>query len=426
MSAIAICCFMICLAIVLSWFRVRADMFSPARVFAFVWALTIGLAELKMSRLQHAWSPESWLVLLLGPTAFLAGVFILYVLHLRAPLHPVAGIRIVWRSLPVVENRLFYAAAVLFVLFLVGYGSIIVSGREIPVFSARPGRARLAFQLFGVGLFLHNAVLIVLLTVIYHLKVPDKKLRKGALAAMSVLSVVMYGLTLQRFQIVMTAILCVMLLYYTTRHLRPRTLAVYLSLAAVFFLLISTVRSGQLFMYYLYVDSRMTFPPQFAVLTEPYMYFAMNVENFARGVDRLDQFSLGAFSFDFVGALTGLKHWIREYFGLVETPHLISGYNTYTFFWTYYRDFGVAGLACLSLLAGMIASSVYYAMRKRPTVQTITWYGICIFVMLFSFYLNPLTFLWFVYDLVVLALVLRLVVPRESSAQFLAGGGVTA
>lgn len=417
MTPVAFLCFLICFAVLVSMFRARADALSPARVFGFVWSLTIGLADLKLSRLQHAWSAESWLVVLLGPLCFLAGRFAVWVVHLRVPLTPIRELRESWRESPVNGRYLFRAGVVLFLLFLVGYAAILLSGKEIPVFSARPGRARLAFQLFGLGLFLHNAVLIVLITVLAFLSGQVRLFRRGVLVGMSAVSVLLYGLTLQRFQIMMTVILCLALLYYTTRALRPGRIALLFSLAAVFFLLISTVRSGQLFVLYLYLNSQMTFDPRFAALTEPYMYFAMNVENFARAAGRLQEYSYGVFTLDFLGALSGLKHWLREYAGLVENPFLVSGYNTYSFFWTYYRDFGIVGLAGLSWVLGVGVGFLYHTMRARPSLRTMVWYAVAIFVMLFSFYLNPLTFLWFVYNLAVLAVILRGALPEASTVQ---------
>ncbi len=418
MPMLALLCFVVCGLLVLSGLRKGSDLLSPGRVFGSVWCLTLGLAELKLSRLQHAWSMESWIVLLIGPAAFLVGVFSVAVVTDHSHETGLEGIRARWRKQYLDTDRLFRAVTVLFLLFLLGFGSILASGKEIPVFSAQPGRARLAFQLFGVGLFLHNAFLIVLFSLIYVLSVGKRRLSKLALEGMSAASVLLYGLTLQRFQIVMAAIVCVAFLYYATCHLRVMTVTGYLAVAVLFFLLISTVRSGQLFVYYLYLDSRMTFPPAYAVFTEPYMYFAMNVENYARAIDGLSSLSWGVFTLDPLAAVTGLKHWMRDYFGIVETPYLNSGYNTYTFFWPYYRDFGVVGLALLSLVGGGVVSTVYRRMKREPTVGRVAWYCVCVFVMLFSFYLNPLTFLWFAYNLVALALVLRFVVrkPRPRAA----------
>jgi len=111
------------------------------------------------------------------------------------------------------------------------------------------------------------------------------------------------------------------------------------------------------------------------------MYVVMNPENFARSMEKLDHFTLGYFTFDPVFALVGLKYWVIEYFALNYTAYLISGYNTYTAYWWYYRDFGVIGTGFIPLLLGVVIGSLYYSMRKRPSFQILSAYSVCVFVM---------------------------------------------
>jgi hypothetical protein len=124
-------------------------------------------------------------------------------------------------------------------------------------------------------------------------------------------------------------------------------------------------------------------------------------------MNHIDQFTYGYYTFDFVTSLTGIKHWMQEYFNLEETPFLFSGYNTYTAFWTYYRDFGVFGLFSIGLLGGSGISALYYSMRKKPKFHTLAAYCIAVFVMLMSFFNSQIGFLWFLYDAIVLYLIVR-------------------
>jgi oligosaccharide repeat unit polymerase len=143
------------------------------------------------------------------------------------------------------------------------------------------------------------------------------------------------------------------------------------------------------------------------------MYFVMNLENFARSVNHLDYHTYGYFTFDFITSIAGLKYWIVEYFNLERMPYLISGYNTYTAFWWFYSDFGVIGLALIPWVLGFSAGLLYYRMRSRPTIKSVTAYGVMIFIMLFSFFNFPISFLWFEYNLLMIYLFLRWVmIPR--------------
>ncbi len=144
------------------------------------------------------------------------------------------------------------------------------------------------------------------------------------------------------------------------------------------------------------------------------MYVVMNLENFTRSVDRLDAFTYGYYTFDFTTALFGLKHWISDYFGLIDTPYLVSSYNTYTSFWTFYRDFGVPGVAVIPALLGWGISSSYYWMRTNPNLRSLTFYSVAVFVMFISFFNSPLGFLWFVYNMLVVYIILRVIRVRPN------------
>jgi oligosaccharide repeat unit polymerase len=393
-------CFGVCLLCIVSSFRRDADPFSPGRVFTVIWSLAIGLVELKFSRLQEIWPAEVWFQVLLGPLAFLTGIFITYVLNLNTPVLGKDQIRRVWRTRELQADRLFWIVVLLFALYAVAFLIILViKGTTPPLFSLRPGTARLEFTMWGVGLFLHHVAPIMFLSVVFAVAVRGHRTRKWILAGMTLVSVLTYFTLLQRYQLMMGATMAFGLTYYTTRHIRWSTILPYLLGSVGLFYWVSTLRSAMnLFLVYLYRESKMTFPVAYAWATEPYMYVSMNLEDLARGIARLDHHTYGYYSFNFLVSLSGLKHWIESYFVLDDTPYIVSGYNTYTAFWVYYRDFGDFGLLLLPLIAGLIIGTLYYAMRREPTLDRISLYSLCIFVMLISFFNNPLSLLWFVYS----------------------------
>ena len=139
----------------------------------------------------------------------------------------------------------------------------------------------------------------------------------------------------------------------------------------------------------------------------------MNLENFARAVNRLEYHTFGYFTFDFVTAIAGLKYWISDYFGVDRMPYLISGYNTYTAFWSFYRDFGIIGLVLIPLLLGFGISMMYYRMRRKPSIKSVTAYGVMVFVMVISFFNFPISFLWFEYNVLALYWLLRWTMPKK-------------
>ncbi len=414
MSWISVACFGICAGIILTLFRRGADPLSPARVFGFIWSLAIGLAELKLSRLQHEWNADSWVLLLTGITAFLAGIFITYVLHLNTELVPIKRMRQLLRREEVREERLFWliclGVAVYSLAYIVNY--LMRGWLPIAVVGTKLGRTE--FNVSGVTLFLFSAAFIIFFTVLYYVQVPGKKGRKIFITTISLIVLGSYILLLQRYQIIMAAMICFTLLYYATHIIRLRTTLPLLLVVIGFFYWIASLRLGQLLVTYLYWVSKMRFSMDYVLLTEPYMYVVMNLENFARSVNLLDHHTYGYFTFDFVTAISGLKYWVVDYFNLDRTPFLTSSYNTYTAFYWFYSDFGVIGLALIPLILGLGTGTLYYRMRSSPTIKSVTAYGVMVFVMFISYFNFPFAFLWFEYNLLALYGFLRwTVVPRK-------------
>jgi oligosaccharide repeat unit polymerase len=367
------------------------------------------LTDLKLSHLQHEWPPIVWLQVLIGPYSFLLGAGLVYIIKLNKEICTIETIRNYRNQYNLNTSRIYFSIIALFILFIFGYGVIYLYTGEIPVFSPKPGVARANFTMFGIGLFLHNVVLIVLFTVIYVILVQEKTKKKLFLGALSVISVALYSLTLQRYQIFMTILLVIILLYYTTNKIKLSTTLAAGFLIVVFFFLVSSFRAGEIIILVLYKISKMKFSPEYAVFTEPYMYVTMNLENFARSIEKIEEYSLGYYTFDFVTALTGLKRWISEYFFLTENPFLISSYNTYSAFWTYYRDFGVLGIFVIPFFGGIGISSLYYSLRGKPTLFKISIYGILIYGVVFSFFNSIFGFLWYVYNIVILIVVFKFI-----------------
>jgi len=413
MSWISIFSFIICGIILLLSFRPNTDILSPARVFGFIWALTLGLTDLKLSGLQNEWSLEIWIQVLIGPIAFLVGVAVVYVINLNTEVYSLVYLRNNKQLYEINKSKLYKVVIILFFLFLLGYIIIYLKTHEIPLFSNNPGKARANFTMFGIGLFLHNVVPIVFLSCVYFITVKKNKIRKSILFMLSLLSIALYAITFQRYQIFMAILMATTLLYYTTFRVKFKTVFISSLVVIVFFYLVSSFRAGEIIVFVLYKISKMKFSKDYAIFTEPYMYIVMNLENYARSIAKVEHFTYGYYTFDFMTAITGLKHWIEEYFVLVESPFLTSSYNTYSAFWTYYRDFGIAGIFVIPFTGGMAISSLYYSFKVRPSLMKLAIYGMFLFAIIFSFFNSAFGFLWFVYNLFILSVVFKYITHYE-------------
>jgi oligosaccharide repeat unit polymerase len=419
-SWVSLLCFGICLGIVLSCFRRGADILSPGRVFGFVWSLAIGLADLKLSRLQQTWSLQGWVLLLIGIFSFLAGTSIAYVLNLGRRLVPISAMRRLLRQEEVAERRLFWFIVVGVGIYTVSYLLIFLIKGWLPVFVIGTRLSRVEFYVFGFGVLINSTAFIVFLTVVYHLLVRGKRVEKIFLTFIAVIALGSYFLLLQRFQIIMAAIICFTLLYYATSYVKARYVLFMFLTVSGFFYWISTLRYRhlELLSIYLYSTAKMRFSAAYAFLTEPYMYMVMNLENFVRAVTRLDHHTYGYFTFDFLVSVTGLEKWLGQYFTIDRMPYLNSSYNTYSAFWVFYRDFGAVGLALIPFVLGLSISLLYYRVRSTPTIKNVTAYGVMVFVMFISFFVFPISFLWFLYNMLALYWGLRLALrPRSNYVQ---------
>jgi len=390
-------------------FKRGADIISPARVFGLTWSVVIGLANLKLSRLQSDWTLSQWIYVLMGPISFLVGLFVTYVMNIGARLHPVDEIRQTLRSQKINNSKLFYLIILAFVTYFSGYIVINIVKGPIPIFAVNPSAARTEFSVFGLGLFIYNMPIVVFFSLAYHLFVRGNSGRKWILKIIVFITAITYLFLLQRYALIMISVLMFTLLYYTTRHIRFRTMVLFMMLGIFVIYSVATLRAGKIIQTALYVTSEMKFSSQYAIFTEPYMYVVMNVENFVHALSKLEQHTFGYYTFNFILALTGLKHWIEGYFGIVDTPYLFSGYNTYTLFWTFYRDFGLLGISLIPILLGFFVGSFYYSMRRLPTIERVSFYGIIVFVMGLSFFINLLGFLWFVYIIVWMVIILKFI-----------------
>lgn len=414
MSFISFIAFTVCFGVVLSTFRKGADVLSPARVYGFIWTLAIGLADLKLSRLQFEWSTFSWLMLILGVASFLVGTLIAYVTSFDKSLVPIDEMRQRMRNVSINPHRLFWLILTFFFLYVLSYIVIALVKQFIPALTLRSSELRTEFTMFGLGLFIQSLPFLLLFIVLFFLYVRGHSVKKGVLVGVFLVTVGTYVLLLQRFVFVMWLVITLAILYYVTHSVRFRTFLIGSFAVGLFFYGVQSFRFARYIQNYLYVVSEMKFSAAYAALTEPYMYVVMNLENFARGVEKLETFTYGYYTFDFMMALTGLKHWVAEYFHLVERPFVFSAYNTFPFFWTYYRDFGVIGLVIGPLLLGLFIGLLYYRMRSSPTLTHISLYSIAVFVMVISFFINPLTMLHFVFNIAVIYFVLQFIRTQSS------------
>ncbi len=400
--------------LLLSFLNRKIDVLSPARLFILVWSFAIGITNLKLSVFQKEWSDYGWLMLMLTLISFLGGIFIVYVLNVDKDIKSIKEIREIVRDQIVDKNLLFKIIVFSFSLYVISYiVSFIIMG-FIPAFSTRPEIRGQWSGVFGFGLITHALPPIMFFTSIYFFYEKKSFVKRSTVFVIGLLTFFLNLMVLHRFDIVYWLVVFVAYLFYATNKLKIKNVLALGSFLVAIIYGISTFRASKFISNMIYWTSGMKYSVTYAVFTEPYMYFAMNLENFINGVEKYNNFTFGYFTFNPLLSLIQLKHPLNEYMKIERFPHIVSGgYNTYTMFFEWYRDFGIFGLGIIPFIWGIIIASSYYYLRKKPSLSSITLYGAFLFVILFSFFVNMLGWLHFVFNLSVLYIISRIVSKNQ-------------
>ena len=375
-------------------FKQGSDLLSPARVFILVWAVCILLVEFKFSGFQHEWSVFSWFVLLSGLLSFLLGLFIAYSLKADKNLLSINEIRErIKQNIIFDRQRLFITISLLFTAYIISLIIEIILEGYIPIFHPKPDMARMEFGVFGIHLIVSQMPVILFLIVEYLVLDSETKQRKYGVLILFIIVFITYFLLLQRFNYIFWLVISLALLYYATRKINFKNIAIFSVFFASFLSILTSIRVSQYATQFMHVISKMKYSADYASFTGPYMYVVMNLENLARAVDKLEANTYSAMTFDWLYALFGLKHWIKDYFDIVPRPFLNSSFNTYPYMWEYFYDFGTVGVVVISLSLGLIIGLIYYSMRVRGTLDSAIYYAVCLFFILISFFTNIFTLL---------------------------------
>jgi oligosaccharide repeat unit polymerase len=415
MPIISSICFTIFFILLFSGLRKNVDFLSPARIFLMLWTIVLGVVQLKFSHLQLLWSSFDWFVALVAIITFLFGIYISFIINLDRPFLHVTKIRASIRDAGINEKNLFRFIIVYTFLYIICFIAEWQIEGYLPIFTSDPDRARIFFGIFGLHLIVSSANVILFLVIQYFIFIKANYQKKGILILVFVLGLANYILIVQRYGFFILLMMAFCLFYYSGKKIKPRTIISFTVIVIVVIVGIQSIRVTELFNYYVFINSKMKFSPRYAELTIPYMYISMNIENFVKYYSHIENHSFGFFTFDFLTALTGIKHWVAEYYNFEKFKMYIGGYNTFPFFWPYYLDFGIAGLAVIPFIIGFIISEIYYYLHRNPSLVVLTLATVGFAVIMISFNSDPLTRLDMMFNFFVIVLAQFLFIKKTSS-----------
>ncbi len=402
---------------IFSGLRKGADLFSPSRVFGIIWSLAFFLVGFKFSRLQIEWNSWGWFILLLGVISFLLGNYFSFVMNYSKISICPSVIREIFSKLEINERKLFRIIIVYFIVYSICFFVEYLIVGYLPLFTARPERARVEFGVFGVHLIVNGINVILFLIAEYFIFIRGNKSRKALLAVVFIIASASFLTLLQRYNMFMLSMMILCMIYYAKRRIRLRTFVLAAGIVMAFVVTIQSVRLANIAEYYIYSVSQMKYPVRYAVFTEPYMYIVMNLENFVYAAPKIIDHTYGLFTFDFIAALTGVKHTLAEYLNVTKFPHYISGYNTFPFFWAYYYDYGLLGLAFIPFILGLIFSEIFYALHRNPTLVALSMYCVVFSILVVSIISDPLTRLDMMFNFVFIIVIQRYISIDRTAIQ---------
>ena len=271
------------------------------------------------------------------------------------------------------------------------------------------------FGVYGLHYIVNSINVVLFLIIQYFIFVKSNYSKKSVLVFIFILSLGNYILFVQRFGLFILFMMAFCLYYYSGKKLRVRTVILFFVVLSGLIIGIQSIRATQLFSTYIYVQSEMKFSPRYLDFTLPYMYLSMNVENFVKYYSHVQDHSYGFFTFEYLIEASTIRKWFIDYYNFNRIENYIGGYNTYPFFWTYYLDYGVAGLALMPFIIGFIFSEIYYFFHRNPTLVMLALVSIAFAVIMISFNSDALSRLDTVLPFTVIILAQFLFIKRKSA-----------
>ena len=383
-------------------FKKGSDFLSPGKIFLVIWTVSLFITEFKFSLFQHSWSLFAWITLLLGILSFSTGNLIANTVFISHQLFGLEKIKSNFRLKKFNLSKLLIVIVGVFIFYLSAWLFEIILYGEIPLFSLQPDKARTEFGVFGIHLIVNLFPSILFLCIEYFILQTEQPKKNILVWVIFFITFFSYFFLLQRLNYFFWGTLTFAFLYYCSNTFNVKKIIIGLVILIIIMWGIQSIRVAQYATQFLYVISKMKYSSDYASFTGPYMYTVMNLENFANGVNRLQQHSYGILSGDWFVALIGIKSWLGEYFNVDYRKFVNSSYNTYPIFWNFYYDFGLIGVAISSLVLGYISSLFYFLFRITMKLKYLVMYGIILFGITMSFFTNIFTSLNFVANIFLL------------------------
>ena len=347
------------------------------------WLGGMGLACLKLSRLQGSWAIRTWICFLMIYPFFKKGY------SQVEKDGKVAAETKKRRAETGKKWKILYSAIIATAVMSVVAFAIEACVLGYVPFFADTGHAYLEFHITGLHYFTVQCVMIPGMTVAYWKKGRPERKELRVLLGCNLTAVIIPVLCVSRFHLIFGVAIAVMTGFSAFRErisLKKMWIPLVLLLAGGvgFYILISMMRNQSA--EYLQTVFEIKNPEIPVWIAQPYMYITSNYDNFNCMVVQLKRHAYDGVRMMYpFFALTGLKFLFPVQ--ISRPPFLIKKeLSTFTLFYDAYYDFGMIGLAVFAWLLGRISAKITKLAKKDENPVIHLFYGQMAVYLLLSFF----------------------------------------
>jgi len=366
----------------------KKDFFSPARVYIFSQSFTLGIAYLKLSPAMTDFHILTWAVFLGGMLSFVMGCY---------------AVKLVFNTKPSASNNKYaffenyrwnwhiFFAFILFLTFLLPAKKIFDYAGGIPIFSSKISEI-LSDKFPSIGGYLTYLLTLVPLTIAlfgaasFSSVNPNKYLRYFS-RFMAVLQIVALILFYPGRGPIFISIASLIIIWnYFKKNISAKILLLGIIILIGAFIAVAQARDQ-------YGSSSIQNMALDKVILLPYSYIANNYWNLDYALN--PQIPLAGHSptyglDHFVAQVPIIGGFLRKAFGWdnMFNKSIIKqrGFNTVSYLWEVYKDFGGIGVAFVPFFWGILITWLY--MRLKTTLQMR-------FLLLYAFAITMVGLWWF-------------------------------
>lgn len=406
----------------------KKDFFRPTNIYVFTQTLTLGIAYLKLDPAMSDFRPLTWMVWIGALLSFIIGSTVFYLVYPREQ-RVVDSDKKNWLPSTMSSHyswkKHFVVTLILLCVFLVGVAGIIAKVGTLITFAKDVTEWVSKDADYGIfAIFVMSSPLVVLFSGVASFKSinPHKVIRwisRGITFFVIILAVMTYP---SRTALFLSIGVYFILINYLKVKISVKFILVTLFIAFALFITIAVVRAQ-------YGTRTLEGMALDRVVSIPYDYVANNYWNLDFMLNPMSDrerhpFTYGIDAFNGMIEFTRFPGKLRNYYGwddaFNKSAQKIPGYNTTSYLWEVYKDWGIVGVILFPFLVSFLMSYLYEHVRVTKTPLLWMLYALCLYYIGWWFftaaYKSGIYWLW-VYIIVIFGKLCEIRKPKVAKIE---------